>query len=232
LKKLGILGGKSMLLINSKEYKDSSVAKPKNETDINENRDKDHKKITIQQEQTRVSKLADQVSLMLSSLQHLDEKSVIWPEVEERWAIKEEQEKELSSGIDKLQQYFPFLEREVQQSKENLQRIEDDLSRLNRQEPKESYSKAKETAEKQYFDAVGSKDSISAVLAKAQMVLDASRKKRFPGRKPMRQFPSSGAKSGGEPKFSQSTGSQSSSKKLDDETTGLISLGPFEEKTE
>ncbi|MCK4783429.1 MAG: hypothetical protein KAV87_06735, partial [Desulfobacteraceae bacterium] len=102
-----------------------------------------------------------------------------------------------------------------------------DSARLNRQEPRMSYSKAEEATKEQLFAAVGARDATVAVLARAQAALHISRKKKFPGRNPQRQFPFPGAKPGDMPKSSQSTSTQSHPEKLDDETAGLIALGPL-----
>ncbi len=220
------------MLLNSKESKDPSGPRGENDSNSDETRGKEHKEMELQKERDHVSKLSDQLSRTISSLQRLDEKSVIWPETEERWAIKEEVEVELAAGIERLERDIPFLEKEVQRSKKNLQQIKTDSEKLNHQEPRESYSQAEEAAKKEYFAAVGNRNATTAVLTKAQMVLDTSRRKKFPASQPRRQFPFPGAKPGDKPKPSQSTDSQSHAGKLDDETAGLISLGPLMQEQE
>ena len=179
--------------------------------------------VELQKERAHVSKLVDQLNKTISDLPEVNEKSVIWPEMEERYAMKGEIEKELASGIEKLKGYIPLLETEVQRCLENLRRIEGDSAKLNRQEPRESYSEAQEAAKKQCFSAVGHRDATAAVLAQAQTVLDVSRKKKFPGDPPQRQSPLPEKN----PDFSQSSVPRSRPEKLDDETTDLISLGPL-----
>jgi len=179
--------------------------------------------VDLQKERAYVSKLVDQLNKTISGLPEINEKSVVWPEMEERYAMKGEIEKELAFGIEKLKGYMPLLETEVQRCLENLRCIEGDSAKLNRQKPRESYSEAQEAAKKECFSAVGHRDATTAILAQAQTVLDVSRKKKFPGKTPQRQSSPTEKK----PDLSQSSVPRSHPEKLDDETTDLISLGPL-----
>ena len=76
-----------MLLVNSKERKDSSGPRAENDSNSDETRGKEHQERELQKERDHVSKLSDKLSRTISSLQRLDEKSVIWPETEEQWVL-------------------------------------------------------------------------------------------------------------------------------------------------
>jgi hypothetical protein len=176
---------------------------------------------------SHISKLVNQLDSMLSGLSNVTETSYIWPETEDQYAIKQELEEEIIPEIQKLIEYIPILENRIERINHNLERIQGDTKRLNSQEPIEHYFKAQEAQKKKRDKAVSDKDAISIILAEAQAVLNVSRKKKFPGRKPVRQFPFPGAKPGELLPRGQSRSSQDQSKKQDDNVAGLISLGPI-----
>jgi len=210
-------------LVNPPRFKPGSHSQ-KDETSRNESQ-----RMEVQRKCADVSGLANRLEEILPRLHQLDEKSVIAPKMEDDYAMKEETEKELARGIEELNEYLPRLEKEVQQCRENLQRIESDAAKLNRPEPLEKYLIAQAETKEQLFAATGARNETVAVLARAEAVLHISQKKKFPGRKPQRQSPVPGAEPDDTPKPSPSTDTKTGPKKLDDETAGLIDLGPLEE---
>jgi hypothetical protein len=183
--------------------------------------------VQLQQELSHISETIRQLNGILASLPHLDHRSCIWPETEDQYARKEELEEELVKDVGRLNGYMPVLERRVQQCQENLGRIEADAGKLGHKEPEEHYTEAQDAQNKQCFRALNDKDAASIVLAEAEVVLAVSRKKKFPGRRPARQFPFPGAEPGDMPRDSQGSGSQTDSDNPTREMEGLISLGPL-----
>lgn len=169
--------------------------------------------VRLQQELSHISETIRQLNCTLAGLPYLDHRSFIWPETEDQYAMKEELEEAMVKEVERLSGYMPVLERRVQQCQENLGRIEADAAKLHRKEPEEHYTEAQDTQRKRCFNALHDKDSASIVLAEAQVVLAVSRKKKFPGREPARQFPFPGAKPGDMPRDSQGSGSQTRSDK-------------------
>ena len=216
-----------MVLNISKQLVNPPGSKPGSHSKKGDTGSNESQGIEVQMKCARVSRLADYLEKILPRLHHMDEKSVIAPEMEDDYAMKEETEKELARGIEELNEDLPILEKEVQRCRENLQRIEGDSAKLNRREPMRSYLEAQAETKQQLFAAVGARDATVAVLARAQAVLHISQKKKFPGREPQRQSPFPGAKPGDTPKSSRSTGTQSPPEKLDDEAADLIALGPL-----
>jgi hypothetical protein len=157
----------------------------------------------------------------------LTQASFVWPETEDQYARKENLEEKLASEVEKLTGYMPVLENRVQQCRRDRTLIQADMAKLNREEPRRYYSEAREVQEKRCLEAVYDKDTASIVLAEAQAVLDVSRKRKFPGRKPVRQFPFPGAEPGDVARRSPSSGSQAHPDNLGEEMEGLISLGPL-----
>ena len=211
----------SKQLVNPPGFKPGSHSQ-KGDADRNESQ-----RMEVQKKCAEVSRHADYLEKILPRLHHLDEKSVVAPEMENDYAMKEETEKELARGIEELNEHLPILEKEVQRCRENLQRIEGDSAKLNRREPMRSYLEAQAETKQQLFAAVGARDATVAVLARAQAVLHISQKKKFPGRNPQRQSPSPDAKPRDTPKSSQAKGTPSPSEKRDQETADLIALGPL-----
>ena len=183
--------------------------------------------VRLRQKISHVSELSHQLNSTLSGLPNLTEASHIWPETEDQYAIKEELEEELISEIQKLVDYMPVLEKRIKQFNQNLRHIQNDSKKLNNQEPREYYSQAQEVQKKKCTEAVYDKDAISIILDEAQAVLNVSRKKKYPGRKPVRQIPFPGAKPGDPPRSGQFSSSQAQSEKTHDHMDGLISLGPL-----
>ena len=183
--------------------------------------------VRLRQKISHAPELIHQLNCAISGLPNLNEASYIWPETEDQYAIKEELEEELISEVQKLADYMPVLEKRIKQYNQNLGHIQDDSKKLNNQEPREYYSQAQEAQKKKCTEAVYDKDAISIILTEAKAVLEISRKKKFPGRKPVRQFPFPGAKSGDPPHSGQSCGPQAQSEKPHDHVAGLISMGPL-----
>jgi hypothetical protein len=153
--------------------------------------------------------------------------SFIWPETEDQYATKEELEEEVDREVRKLISYMPVLEGRVQRYRQNLGHIEAGSAKLKREEPLESFAEAQEAQRKQYLEAVHDKDSASIVLAEALAVLSVSRKKKFPGRKPVQQSPFPGAKPGDMPPASRPSNPRIPAGNIEGELDGLISLGPL-----
>ena len=181
----------------------------------------------LRQELSYISDLSRQLSCAISSLPRLTQASFIWPETEDQYAMKEELEEKLASEVQKLTGYMPVLEDRVQRCRRDRARIQADSARLNHEEPSQCYSEAQEAQEKQCLEVVYEKDAATIVLAEAQAALEVSRTRKFPGRKPVRQFPFPGAKPGDLPPRSQSSGSQAAPHTLGDEMVDLIALGPM-----
>jgi len=131
-----------MVLNISKQLVNPPGSKPGSHSKKGDTGSNESQRIDVQMKCARVSRLADQLEKILPRLHHLDEKSVIAPEIEEQYAMKEETEKELAGGIKELNEDLPLLEKEVQRCRENLQRIEGDSAKLNRREPMRSYLEA------------------------------------------------------------------------------------------
>ena len=217
-----------MLLTNNERYDEPFGSTPDNNSNNNNTSGAAHRGVQLQEKLAHISKLVDQLN-STSRLPHLNEDSLIRPEDQDQYAIKEEIEQELTSEVETLTGYMSLLNRDVQQCMEVMQSIESDSTKLHCQEPKECYSEAEEAAKKEYFNAVRDRDAAAVTFAKAQAVLDISRNKKFPGKAPVRQFPFPGAKPGDMSDPSQSSGTQSGQDKLDDEVDALISLGPLNE---
>jgi hypothetical protein len=183
----------------------------------------------LRQELSNTSDLSRQLKSTLSGLPHLTQASFIWPETEDQYAIKEELEGELMAKVENLTDYMPVLENRVQQRQRDRAQIQADSEKLNHEEPADCYAEAQEAQQKRCLEAVYDKDAASIVLAEAQAVLEVSRTRNFPGRKPVRQFPFPGAKPGDLPPHSQSSGCQAHPDHLGDEMEDLISLGPLGE---
>jgi hypothetical protein len=183
--------------------------------------------IQLQQALAHVCDLTGQLEKHISTLPNLATHDHIYPEMEERYAIKEEIEKELSEAAVKLGGLFIQLERRVDCYRRNLERIGADVTKLNHPELQPDYSQAQEAARKQYAEGLRYRDRMAVALTKARSVLEVARRKKFPDRKPHRQTPPGPNESGpGRVSQTASTGT-SDGQKDGEETDGLISLGPL-----
>ena len=135
---------------------------------------------------------------------------------------KERLEQELASKVEVLKQYYKALNKEVDRCMKNLQTIQEDATKLNLQETAEYYSQAEEAQQKQYDSAVEDRNAVSVVLKKAQAVLSMSKTKKFPASNFGGQFPLPAGIPGPSVSVPQSPAGG-----LNNEITGLISMGPL-----
>ncbi len=183
--------------------------------------------VSLREELYRTAELVRQLNSVQNSLPHLTEESFIWPETEDQYAGKEELQSELTGQVRRLLGYMPTLQSRIRRYRHNLERIEADSARLNHNEPIEHYEQAQESQRRRYIEAVYDKDSASIVLAEAQAVLNVARKKPFPGRKPVRQYPFKGAKLGDLPPGPMTSDPQAPGNGSGGDLDDLISLGPL-----
>ena len=144
------------------------------------------------------------------------------PFAEDLFAKKEAIEGQVANDLKKLNRYAKVLDYEIKRCQRNLTKIQADGSKLNLQEASGHYSQAADAQQQQLQSAIEDKDAVSVVLSKAQAVLNVSRTRKYPGKKPQeRPFPM--------PTFGApgSTCIQSSTGKPGGELGGLISLGPL-----
>lgn len=184
----------------------------------------------LQNELASISALINRLEKAMASLPHVnDEQESECPFAEDLYAQKEELEQELIPKAEVLKRYMVGLENEVQRCRNNLARIQADYAKLNLQETSAHYSEAIEAQLQLLRSATQDRDAVSIVLAKAEAVLKVSRTRKYPGRKPQRQYPFPGAKPGDMPKSSQLPNTPSTRGEPDDEVDGLISLGPLKQ---
>ena len=145
------------------------------------------------------------------------------PEAENLYAEKEYLEAQVRSDVQMLNLYMVALGKEIQRCQKNLQRLQADQARLNRQEPSEYYSEAIEAQQRQLRGAVQDRDAVYIVLAEAKAVLKVSQTRKFPGKEPQWRPISPRTPSGP----SKSSSSPSSAGKSSNELEGLLSLGPL-----
>lgn len=146
----------------------------------------------------RGAALRNEIAVFLQKLAQLESAMTRLPAVDENgssacdfaedlYAQKEELEQEVSAGFARLSGYLPLLEKEVQRCQKNLERIEADSQRLNRDEARDSYAQAADLQQAEYRAAVQERDALYIALKKAEAVLQVSRTRKFPGREPQRR---------------------------------------------
>ncbi len=181
----------------------------------------------LEQALAHVSELSEQLEKQNLTLPHLDTHKHIYPEMEERYATKEEWEKELSAAVERTKELLPQLMRTVKRRQKNLDLVRSDAGKLNQPEVQKGYSQAEEAARKQYMEALHYKDRTIATLRKAQSILAVASKKKFPGREPRRQDPSRPNEADAVQDSHGISGGAVEQQKDADETDDLISLGPL-----
>ena len=151
-------------------------------------------------DQQELKDLWQKVNQVEGQIKNLDSKTSILPRVDEDggsecpfaedlYAQKEEAERELTKGIQKLEGFLPVLDREIARCRNNMNRIKADASSLNRQEAKNGYSQAEKQQRYQYQKNVEDRKKVLFVLKKANLALEIAQSKKFPGRKPQRSSP-------------------------------------------
>ena len=176
------------------------------------------------------SVLIDKLKSSFSSLPYVnDNQESECPYAETSYAQKEELEERLISRVKELKRYATALDREVHRCTENHQLIQTGSGKIHRQDTLEHFSLAQETQREQCDRAIEDRDAVFVVLAKAQAVLNVSRTRKYPGKKPEEQFPSPFSSGIPEslPAPTQPPEHQPPAGGLGDEVTGLMSLGPL-----
>jgi hypothetical protein len=180
----------------------------------------------------RGRQLQDELKSISSHIKEL-ESALALPEVNEDgssecpfaqslYAKKEELEEQVTHDLEKLKRYAKVLDNEIQRCQRNLAKIQADGGKLNLLETSEHYSHAANAQQQHLKSAIEDKDAISVVLSKAQAVLNVSRTRKYPGKKPQEQpFPMPPFGTPGSTCIRTSTGEPGS------ELTGLISLRPL-----
>jgi hypothetical protein len=160
------------------------------------------------------SALTEELNRNISVVPRLNTDHYIYPEMEKRYAAKEELESKLSAAVERLRAMLPDLDRRVDRCHQVLQRVQADSAKLNLPEARRDYSEAEDAARKEYLSALHHRDWTVVTITKAEAVLAIARKK---------QFPHSGA-------CHRTDGGEKNGKADQDrrrETDGLISLGPL-----
>jgi chromosome segregation ATPase len=149
------------------------------------------------------------------------------PFAESLWAKKEELEEKISGRINVLTTHLMGLDAKKLRCQKELDRIQEDYKKLNLQETSDHYAEAVLRQEEKIRSLQEMKDAVTAVLARARSVLKRSQGRKFPGRKPQEQFSLPVGPSGPSPSDSPSPDPSSNPSGLDNEMTGLMSLGPL-----
>ena len=125
----------------------------------------------------------------------------------------------LSAELEKLQQYKPYLDKEVERCVRNLEGILSDSQRLNLTEPMEYYLEAERLQHIQYYEAICDREAVYWTLKRVQAALGSSRIGSFAVRNPLTPDV---------PIYSPSTGPEIYSGGLGEEVDGLLSSGPLD----
>jgi len=203
----------------------------KNQTNHNESKDSpDNRSNAI--EVPRGLQLQNELQSISSHIKEL-ESALALPEVnedgssecpfaEDLYAKKEALEEQVTHDLEKLKCYVKALDNEIKRCQRNLSQIQADGGKLNLKETSEHYSQAADAQQQQLQSTIEDKDAVSVILSKAQAVLNVSRTRKYPGKKPQeRPFPM--------PTFDTpgSTCIRSSIGESGGDLGGLISLGPL-----
>ena len=172
----------------------------------------------------KIKRLVDDLEQAMTVLPHVKEDgSSECSFAGELYGKKEELEEEVKDAIQRMQSYDADLAREIRRLKENQGRIRADANKLGLPETQDHYNVADEAAQKEYRKLVQDREAIAVVMAKAQGVLQVSRRRKMPGGAP----PASSPVSSGTSKVHQPPGSAPGPGPLDKGLDGLISLGPL-----
>jgi len=125
----------------------------------------------------------------------------------------------LSSELEKLQRYKPYLDKEVERYVGNLERIRSDAERLHLTEPMEYYLEAERLQQIQYYEAICDREAVYWTLKRVQAALGSSRINGFAVRDPLTPDV---------PIYSPSTGPKIHPGGLGGEVDGLLSSGPLD----
>jgi len=205
--------------------------RPKNQTNDNVTKDSPDD-MSNATEVPRGLQLQNELQSISSHIKKL-ESALALPEVNEDgssechfaeslYAKKEELEEHVTHDLEKLKRYAKVLDNEIKRCRRNLAQIQADGGNLNLKETSEHYSYATDAQQQQLQSAIEDKDAVSVVLSKAQAVLNVSRTRKYPGKKPQeRPFPTPPFGTPGSTCIRTSTGEPGS------ELAGLISLGPL-----
>ena len=127
----------------------------------------------------------------------------------------------LSSEQEKLQQYKPYLDKEVDRCVRNLEKILSDSQRLNLTEPMEYYLEAERLQQIQHYEAICDREAVYWTLKRVQAALGVSCIGNFAVRDPFTPDV---------PIYSPSTGLKIHTSGLGGEVDGLLSSGPLNKK--
>ena len=169
----------------------------------------------------RGAQLRAELSRMLSMASELESLSHCGQDPKNNYARyrRIQLQSRLSSEQEKLQQYKPYLDKEVDRCVRNLEKILSDSQRLNLTEPMEYYLEAERLQQIQYYEAVCDREAVYWTLKRVQAALGSSRIGGFGVGDPLTPDV---------PIYSPSTGPEIHPGGLGEEVDGLLSSGPLD----
>ena len=154
-----------------------------------------------------------------------DEGSSDCPFAGNLYTQKEEAEEKVIEIIGRLERYQDLVEKELARCRRNLKRIELDAKTVRLKTVKDKYYQAANAQESEYLKAVQQKKTLKELISRCNEVLANSRKKRWPGKKPVKKEKTRSAPPVKTRAMLQRESQKSSAKSGD--LNGLFSLGPL-----
>ena len=201
-------------------------------------------------EELNVKDVDSFIKFLSGDIEELVKKAGMCPEVDKEgrsecpfaddlYAQKEEMEKKVVNGLNKLRRYMELVDREIERFYRNLNQILADNNALHFKQAKEKYTDAMKAIEFQLEKFKQRRKALLDLSSKAEKALNFARSKKWPLGKPQEKFRPPSFMAGG-PTRTTTSGYQSPSPvtfltpwpSVKSEIKSLMSLGPLSRSAE
>ena len=151
------------------------------------------------EEVLHINDLKSAMAYFESTLEHLQQKSKVLPNVEkdgsskclfaeDLYADKEEAVLKVTDRLRKIRGYLPLIDREIARCTKNLNTISSDQQKLHDENAREQYKSALHAQQYQYQKAIDQKKLLLELIEHAEQMLKQANTKKYPGKKPEKRI--------------------------------------------